>query len=355
MASPALDYPLRTGGDRGYLRIAAEEAWCPPDIFRRFVQVLEDKSLDDPGFYSLWGFYGGTSERAQLLAARIQDLGERRIADMDATGIDKQVLALTAPGVQIFSAAEGTALAREANDQLADGIRRHPDRFAGIAAIAPQDALAAAKELERAVKQLGLRGAVINSHTHHEYLDDPKFWPIFEAAEALSVPIYLHPTTPSKRLIEPFLERGLDGAIYGFGVETGLHLMRIIANGVFDRFPKLQIIAGHLGEALPFWMSRMDFMHGASVRSGRERTLKLARRPSEYLQHNVYATTSGMAWTPAIMFVREVMGPDRVFYAMDYPYQFVGDEVRIQDNLPITLAEKRQFFQETAEKVFGLK
>jgi 5-carboxyvanillate decarboxylase len=348
------EYPLLTGGGRGYLRIATEEAFCPPDLMQRYRRVLEDRSIDDPGFYSLWSFYGGTSERARLLSERIQDLGERRIADMDVTGIDMQILSLTCPGVQMFEPEEGVALAIAANDQLAAAIAAHPDRYAGLAAIAPQNPDAAAREIERGVKTLGLRGVIINSHTRHEYLDAPKFWPIFEAAEACGVPIYLHPNTPSKQLIPAFLERGLDGAVFGFGVETGLHALRLITAGVFDRFPRLQVVLGHLGEALPFWMWRIDFMHGASVRAGRERTRKLELRPSDYLRRNFTVTTSGLVFEPAIRYAQDVLGMDRVMYAMDYPYQYVADEVRTQDNLAISLEDKRRFFQTNAERVFGL-
>ena len=139
-----------------------------------------------------------------------------------------------------------------ANDQLAEAVTRHPDRFAGMAAVAPQDPAHAAKELERAVTKLGMRAVVINSHTHGEYLSDQKFWPILEAAEALDVPLYLHPQTPPREMIQPFLDAGLDGAVFGFGVETGFHALRLISSAAFDRFPKLQVILGHMGEALPF-------------------------------------------------------------------------------------------------------
>src|ERR1700734_2244315 len=223
-----------------YLRIATEEAFAPPELIARYRKLLED-GYDDPGFRSLWGFYSGASPRATALAERIQDLGERRLRDMDDTGIAIQILSLTAPGVQVFDAPEATALARSFNDQLADAIRKHPDRFSGLAAIAPQDPDCAAKELERGVRQLGLKGAIVNSHTRGEYLDDPKFWDIFAACEALGVPLYLHPTTPSKAMIEPYLARGLDGAVFGFAAETGLHALRMIVAGVFDRFPRLQI------------------------------------------------------------------------------------------------------------------
>jgi 5-carboxyvanillate decarboxylase len=342
--------------ERGYLRIATEEAFAPPELLAAWRGLLDAGAAGDPGFRSLWGFYlNSDSERATSLVGRLQDLGERRLADMDAAGIDRQVISLTAPGPQIFDADRGTALAALANDQLAEACRRHPGRFSGLTAVAPQDPERAAEEIERGARSLGFHGVIINSHTHNEYLDDPRFWPIFEAAEALDTPVYLHPNTPSRGLIGPLLDAGLDGAIFGFAVETGLHLLRLIVAGVFDRFPRLRVVAGHLGEALPFWMSRVDYMHKATVRSRRYPQLKpLAARPSDYLRRNVWVTTSGMAWAPAIMFTREVLGADRVLYAMDYPYQYVPAEVTVHDTLPIGPDGLRALFQTNAERVFRL-
>jgi len=221
--------------------------------------------------------------------------------------------------------------------------------------MAPQDPVAAVKEIDRAVTGLGFRGIILNSHTHGEYFDDPKFWSIFECAEALDVPVYLHPNTPSKGMIGPMLEKGLDGAVFGFGVETGMHLLRIIVSGVFDRFPRLKVVVGHLGEALPFWLFRLDFMHRSMVKAARYPGVgPLEKRISDYLRENVWITTSGMAWEPAIMFVRSVIGKDRVMYAMDYPYQFVPEEVAETDNLPIPDSEKKALYQGIAESVFGL-
>ncbi|HLB13690.1 MAG TPA: amidohydrolase family protein [Burkholderiales bacterium] len=339
-----------------YRRIAAEEAWAPPEILDRYRRLLAaEPAFDDPGFRSLWGYFSGKSPRATDLVARIQDLGERRLREMDESGIAKQIVFLTAPGVQVFDAPTATSLARSTNDQLAEAVRRHPDRFAGLAAIAPQDPRGAAQELERAVKHLGLKGAVVNSHTRGEYLDDPKFWEIFEAAEALDVPIYLHPTTPSPGMVRPFLERGLDGAIYGFAVETGLHMLRIVVSGAFDRFPRLRMVVGHLGEGLPYFLFRIDFMHRLMVVSNRYESVKpLARKPSDYLRERFHYTTSGMQWAPAILFALSVLGPDRVLYAMDYPYQFVPEEVKVTDELPISDADKQKLYQLNAERVFGL-
>jgi 5-carboxyvanillate decarboxylase len=343
--------------NRPYQRIATEEAFATPELIDAYRDLIDNHGTDDPGFLSLMGYHlNNQSVRTRQITERLQNLGDLRIQHMDETGIAKQILSLTSPGVQIFADVDrASSLARSANDQLAQAIRKYPTRFAGLAAIAPQDPSNAAKELERGVRTLGLKGAIINSHTGGEYLDDEKFWPIFEAAEALGVPIYLHPNTPSPAMIRPFMERGLDGAVFGFAVETGLHMLRIVVSGVFDRFPKLQIVTGHLGEGLPYWFFRIDFMHGASVRAGRYESQKpLQRKASDYLKDNFYYTTSGMAWQPPILYAQSVVGMDRVMYAMDYPYQFVPEEVQVTDDLPISDADKLKFYQTNAERVFAL-
>jgi 2,3-dihydroxybenzoate decarboxylase len=156
-------------------------------------------------------------------------------------------------------------------------------------------------------------------------------------------------------MIDPFLPRGLDGAIYGFAVETGLHLLRIVVAGVFDRFPGLKLVVGHLGEGLPFWLFRIDFMHAAMVRANRYPGVKpLRRKPSEYFRTNIWVTTSGMQWAPAILFAQQVLGVERVLYAMDYPYQFVPEEVKVTDELPVSEADRRKLYQENAEQLFRL-
>ena len=338
-----------------YQRIATEEAFATTEQLRLYRRMLTDGSIHDPGFLSLWGFYlQSPSERATQIIERLQNIDSRRIADMDATGISMQILSLTSPGVQVFDAATAVSFARDSNDQLAAAIAKYPTRLAGLAAVAPQNPREAARELERGVRTLGLKGAILNSHTLGEYLDDPKFWDIFAAAEALDVPVYLHPNSPSAGLIQPLLQRGLDGALYGFGVDTGMHLLAIITSGVFDRFPKLKLVVGHLGEALPFWLFRLDYMHRATVASKRYAFMKpLRRQVSDYLRENVYVTSSGMAWAPAIQFCQQVLGVDRVMYAMDYPYQFEASEVLAMDSVG-TAADRNSFYALNARKVFGL-
>jgi 5-carboxyvanillate decarboxylase len=338
-----------------YRRIATEEAFITRDVLAGYQKLLAS-GYDDPGFRSLWGFYGThKSERAQFINDRLQDLGDQRIADMDAAGVDRQIIALTSPGVQVFDPATASALAIDANDQLAAACRKYPDRFTGMVAVAPHDPANAVREMDRGVRKLGFKAVIVNSHSQGHYLDEPQFWPLLEAAEALNVPIYLHPNTPPPDMIKPFLDAGLDGAVFGFGVETGLHMLRIITAGLFDRFPKLQFIIGHAGEALPFWLYRLDYMHGATVKAKRYPNLLPLRHPvSHYLRNNVYITNSGVAWQPAIEFCQKVIGIDRVLYAMDYPYQYVPDEVRALDEMTISAADKQAFYQTNAERVFQL-
>jgi 5-carboxyvanillate decarboxylase len=339
-----------------YKRIATEEAWAPQEMLDLYRKLFE-RGDADPGFRGLMGFYmSSPSERAQHIMRGLVDLDALRLQHMDAAGIDVSVLAITSPGVQVLDKATAVALARSANDQLAEAVRRHPTRLAGMMAVTPQDPAAAAKEIERGVTRLGLNAIVINSHTQGEYLSDPKFWDIFAAAEAHDAPIYLHPNALPPGMLPYFQEAGLDGAIYGFGVETGLHALRIITAGVFDRFPKLRMILGHMGEALPFWAYRLDYMHEATVKSQRYASIKpLAKRPSAYLREHFYITSSGVAWEHAIKFTQAFMGVDRVLYAMDYPYQYAVDEVNILDAMDMPLEHKRKFFQSNAEALFKLR
>ena len=351
-----MSHELKTGGDRGYLRIATEEAFATREQIDCYLRMVKDGTADK-GLVSLWGFYArSASERATQILERLLDLGEQRIRHMDQTGIDKAVLALTAPGAQpLTDLTEARRIAQRANDYLAGHVGRRPDRYVGMTTVAPQDPDWSATEILRGARELGFKGVQINSHTQGQYLDHPRFDPIFRALADAGQPLYIHPSTPPDSMIGPMLEAGLDGAIYGFGVEAGLHLLRLIVSGIFDRYPQLQIMVGHMGEALPFWVYRLDYMHQASVRSQRYAQMRpLKKTILDYLRSNVLITTSGMAWAPAILFTQQVVGEDRVMYAMDYPYQFVPDEVRTHDNLDIPLATKKKLMQANAERWFAL-
>ena len=351
-----MTHELKTGGDRGYLRIATEEAFATREQIDAYLRMVKNGTADR-GLVSLWGFYGqSTSARAVEIREGLLDLGEQRIRNMDATGIDKAILALTAPGAQpLLDVAEAKGIAQRANDLLAEKVALHPDRFIGMTTVAPQDPAWSALEIVRGARTLGFKGVQINSHTQGEYLDAPKFDPIFRALADTGQPLYIHPSTPPDSMIGPMLEAGLDGAIFGFGVETGMHLLRLIITGIFDRYPNLQIMVGHMGEALPFWLYRLDYMHQASVRSQRyERMKPLKKTIPEYMRSNVLITTSGMAWAPAIKFAQDVLGEDRVMYAMDYPYQFLADEVRTHDLLDVSPDVKKKLMQTNAERWFKL-
>jgi 5-carboxyvanillate decarboxylase len=350
-----MTHKLKTGGDRGYLRIATEEAFATRELIDVYLRMVADGTADR-GMVSLWGFYAKSpSERATQIIDRLLDLGEQRIAHMDATGIDRAILALTSPGVQpILDPAEAKGIATRANDQLAEAIASYPDRFIGMTAVAPQDPDWSAAEIKRGAV-LGFKGVQICSHTQGEYLDDAKFEPIFRALAETGQPLYIHPATPPDAMIGPMVDAGLDGAIFGFGVETGMHLLRLITIGIFDKYPDLQIMVGHGGEALPYWLYRLDYMHQAGVRSQRyERMKPLKKTITDYMRSNVLVTTSGLPSPPAIKLCIDVLGEDRVMYAMDYPYQYVPDEVRTHDLLKISDKAKKKLMQSNAERWFKL-
>ena len=356
MKGETMTHDLNTGGDRGYRRIATEEAFATREQIDVYLRMVRD-GIADKGMVSLWGFYATSpSERATQIIDRLLNLGEQRIRHMDETGIDVAVLALTAPGVQpLLDIDEAKGIAQRSNDHLAEHVALYPDRYVGMAAVAPQDPIWSADEIRRCARDLGFKGVQIASHTQGEYLDDPKFDPIFRALADTGQPLYIHPSTPPDSMIGPMLEAGLDGAIFGFGAETGMHLLRLITKGIFDRYPDLTICVGHMGEALPFWLYRLDFMHQAGVRAQRHDFLKpLNKTIHGYLRENVMITTSGMAWEPAIKFTMDVLGDDRVMYAMDYPYQYLADEVRTHDTLSIGDEAKRKLMQTNAERVFKL-
>ncbi len=351
-----MTHELNTGGDRGYMRIATEEAFATQEQLDAIMRLVKEGRADK-GTVSLWGFYGTSpSERTTFIRERLLDLGELRIQAMDAAGIDKAVLALTSPGTQsIHDPEEARRIAFNANNQLKDACERYPDRFHGMIAVAPIDPEWSAQELRRGKEELGFHGVQINSHTHGHYLDEEQFDPILRACADLDLPLYIHPQGLPDSMIGDMAEAGLDGAVYGFGVETSYHAMRLLTTGVFDRYPGLQLMLGHGCEGLPYWLARLNYMHQAGIRSQRYARLKPQNHDLfHYMRNNVLATNSGMPFGPAVKLMIDVMGEDRVMYAMDYPYQYVPEEVALLDNLDITPAQKKKFFQTNAERWFKL-
>jgi 2,3-dihydroxybenzoate decarboxylase len=335
--APAL--PAADLTNRPYRRIACEEGFLSPGVLAQNAKAstaqLQLITADGP---------------ASFLAKPLLDLGPQRIAEMDADGIDMQVLLLSSPGVQVFDAATGVALATEANDYASAACAKYPRRFAALAAIAPQNPAAAARELQRAMSLPGMKGAIVNSHTDDEYLDDPKYWPIFEALVALDVPLYIHPREPAGAMNAAMSGPMVSGPAWAYAVETATHILRLIQAGVFDRFPTLKIVIGHLGEALPFWLPRIDNRYSWNLRG----PPTLRKLPGDYIRDNIWVTTSGMNYWPQLEMTLKVMGSGKVLYATDYPFEKQGEAVGFVEAMPLDAAQKKALFEDNAVKVFKL-
>jgi predicted TIM-barrel fold metal-dependent hydrolase len=291
----------------------------------------------------------------QRVDDQLRDLGQARLADMDANGIDLQVISHAAPAAQGLAGAQGITRAREANDRLAAAVRAHPDRFAGFATLPTADPRAAAAELGRAVHDLGLIGALVNSTlgSNGTFLDDSRYEPLLDRFERLDVPLYLHPAPPSAALREA-LYHGLPPAVagrlatgaWGWHAEAGLHVLRMIATGVFDRHPGLRLIVGHCGEMVPFMLDRIDAML---------RPDSIALKPSEYFSRNIWVTTSGLFSLPPVLCTVQVLGVDRVLFSVDYPFGDNAAGRALLDTLPLAPADKAKIACGNAERVLGLK
>jgi 2,3-dihydroxybenzoate decarboxylase/5-carboxyvanillate decarboxylase len=334
-------------------RIATEEAFSIPEVAAglRDVARAPGNSLD---LTLVERIYDAKVDDVQArLLPRLLDLEKERLKDMDANGVAMQLLSLTAPGVQMFDADTATELATLANDKLAAVIKRYPTQFAGLATFAPQSPKRAAKEMERAMKKLKLNGFILNSHTHNEYLDNPKYFPILEAAEELDGCIYIHPRAPSDGMAAPFRDYGLDSAQWGYGIEVSTHAVRMMVSGVFDRFPKLKICIGHMGEAVHFWLWRLDYMNKNAQTRGSAPKTKLT--PSEYFKRNFVITTSGQESHLALDFSIKALGIDNVLWAIDYPYQPSAPAVAFMDSAPVSAAEREKLYHGNAERIFHIK
>lgn len=282
------------------------------------------------------------------------DMGEKRIADMDAAGIAMQVVSCPVQPQQLPPEIAVSAV-REANDELADAIRKHPDRFAGFCALPWPDPEAAAKELERAVK-LGYRGVLIGGRAIIEggFLDDPRFTPVLEAAEALDMPIYVHPGAPMDAVQKAYYA-GLDDLVsarlslfgWGWHHEAGIQVLRMILSGVFDRFPKLQVISGHWGEMVPFFLSRLD-------QALPQKATHLERTITETYRQHVYVTPSGIFDEPQLKFCAEVLGADRIIHSVDFPFIENQGARSFLENASICAADKELIAHGNAERLLRL-
>jgi predicted TIM-barrel fold metal-dependent hydrolase len=290
----------------------------------------------------------------QALEGKLLDVGDGRIADMDEAGIDLQVLSPAATDLDKLDSATATALARDTNDLLAAVVRLHPTRFAGFATVALLEPEQSATELDRCIRELGFKGVMVNGTVNGKFLDDPCFGPFFEAAQALDVPVYLHPAPPPQPVADAYYS-GLPGAAgfllstagWGWHVETGMHCLRLIVSGVFDRFPKLKVIIGHMGENLPFSLVRADTVLGHT-------TKHLKRRPADYFHEHFYVTTSGYFTVPPFLCALQVVGADRILFSVDYPFSPNTVGRNFLNALPVSPQDREKISHGNAEKLLKL-
>jgi predicted TIM-barrel fold metal-dependent hydrolase len=320
--------------------VALEEHFASPRFFDGPGLPLKEQALK----------FGGPAVK---LLDQLCDVSDKRIAEMDAAHIDMQILSLTSPGTEQLGEADAEVFAKETNDYLAAAVRSHPARFGGFASLPCANPNAAAAELERTIHDYGFKGAIINGHIQGRYLDDQFFWPIFERAEALNVPIYLHPTQPPKPVIEasyrgfaPIVTEMFAGAGWGWHIETAIHVIRIILGGTFDRYPRLQLLVGHMGETLPFMLQRLDVMPLAMT--------KLKLPISAYLRENVHYTFSGFNFTATFLDLLLQVGVDRIMFSADYPYASMAQARTFLEQLPISAADRDRIAHGNAERLFRL-
>lgn len=323
-------------------KIAVEEHWATEE-FREYTMTL-------PGFGNFYKGNRGVEAHMADMWKRLIDLNGGRLEEMDRNGIDMQVLSLNPPGIQLEpDANKAVHMARRLNDLLSKTIAQHPDRFAGLAVLPMQSPPEAADELERAV-ELGINGAHVNSHTNGEYLDNPKFWTVLERAEALGIPLSIHPSSPVE---QPSVYRGypeLMGPIWGWGVEAASHALRLVFSGIFERFPDLTLILGHLGEMLPFVLKRLDSRWKSFGRGDS----KLSMPPSQYIKEHFMVSTSGLFSPESLMLAISTMGAARILFAVDYPYESIEEGVAFIDNAPISDSDREKICYLNAKRVFKL-
>jgi len=321
--------------------------------------ILLEEHFTSPGFLTGPGKQfitrlRGRGPRAAEVADQLQDVGAGRIALMDAAGVDMQVLSLNAPGVEQADAAEQLSSAVESNDFVAEAVKNNTKRFAAFAALPVAMPDKAAEELDRRVRQQGFKGTLINGHTRGRYLDDRFFSPILERAEALGVPIYIHPTMPPKAVVEasyggfsePVTEM-FAMAGWGWHIETSVHVLRMILGGVFDRYPKLQVVIGHLGEGIPFMLPRLN-------KNMPKELTKLERPLGAYLRENVHYTFGGFNFPGTFLNLLLEVGAERIMFSADHPYGSMEEAQAFLKQLPLTAADRERITHGNAEALLGV-
>ena len=305
---------------------------------------------------TIFGSIGWDQSEWREMARQLQHTGERRLADMDAAGIEVAALSLAAPCIQDeFETSRAIERSRHANDALVEVVAAHPERYVGLAALPLQDPAAAADELERCVIDLGFRGALANGYSSvgnletAAYYDEPRYHEFWERVAALGVPFYLHPRNPlpTQRRIYDTREELL-GPTWAFTVETATHCLRLIVSGLFDRFPDLTIIIGHMGELLPFAVQRTE------QRLSHVPASTLQRSPQECLRENFYLTTSGNFHTPSLIGALLQVGADRLLFAADYPFERTADAAGWFDHVPISETDRLKIGRTNAQRLLKL-
>ena len=296
---------------------------------------------------------GDNSRRGmEALLPRLNDLGELRLKSMDEAGIDMQVISHAPSPLQQVEAELARRLATATNDKLHDAIDRNPERFAGFAALPTPDPQAAVAELDRTVSQLGFKGAMLHGQSRGVFHDDQRFWPIFERAQALDVPIYIHPGPPHRQMVNAYYADylddfpSLDSAAWGYTIDTANQAVRMILSGLFETYPRLKIIIGHMGEALPFLVDRID---EALSRPGNK-----AVAFKETFCRNFYVTTSGHFSTPALVCALMEMGIDHVLFSVDYPFVENLPGVRWMETVPLSDSDKEKLFNGNARRLLKI-
>lgn len=300
-------------------------------------------------------FTGSDRKIGGYVLDNLQEVGAGRIASMDAAGIDVQVLSHGAPSTQKLDAETGVSVARTANDHLAAICSAYPERLYAFAALPTADPVASADELERCVETHGFVGAMIHGLTGGElFIDDKRFWPIFERAQALDVPLYIHPATPNPKVVEAYLQPYADDypgfltAGWGFTMETATAGIRIVLSGVLDKYPDVRIMLGHLGETLPFLMWRIDL---ALNRPGNKNNGVAFR---DAFTSHFYITTSGFFSDPALLLCIQAMGIDRVLFAVDYPFVPNEPGPKWMEGLMLNADDKAKILHGNAERLLRI-